>query len=170
MNFRPSVPGNLEHWQVFRDDKQIIRFLNNLQEFSDFSVSYKEEGKNYVAIDEPIRNTVPRDLVALEQIFDRHDMSKTKEESIKLGDFVEVNIGTDKDPKMIKIGKWISNKESKRIIDLIQDYRDIIAFSYDEFKAYREDVIQHTIPLKEDVKPFRQKLRQINPKLAPMTQ
>ena len=31
-------------------------------------------------------------------------------------------------------------------------------------------MIQHTIPLKEDVKPFRQKLRQINHKLAPMIQ
>ena len=24
INFRPSVPGNLNHWQVFKDDKQII--------------------------------------------------------------------------------------------------------------------------------------------------
>ena len=37
--------------------------------------------------------------------------------------------------------------------------------------AYREDVFQHTIPLKPECqkgKPFRQKLRQINPKLAPI--
>ena len=40
-----------------------------------------------------------------------------------------------------------------------------------ELKAYREDVFQHTIPLKQDVrevKPFQQKVRQINPKLAPI--
>ena len=117
-----------------------------------------------------IRNPVPRGLVALEQMFDRHDMSKKKEELIKPGDFFEINIGTNKDLKMIKIGKGISNEERKRIIDLVQDYRDIITFSYDELKAYRKDVIQHTIPLKEDVKPFRQKLKQINPKLAPMIQ
>jgi hypothetical protein len=35
-----------------------------------------------------------------------------------------------------------------------------------ELKVYREDVIQHVIPLKEETKPFRQKLRQINPKLV----
>lgn len=74
-------------------------------------------------------------------MFDRYDMSKKKEESIKPRDFFEINIGTDKDPKMIKIGKKILDKESKRIIDLIQEYRDIIALSYDELKAYREDVI-----------------------------
>jgi ribonuclease HI len=40
--FRPSVPDNVDHWQVFRDDKQILRFIHNVQEFSDFKVSYKE--------------------------------------------------------------------------------------------------------------------------------
>ena len=48
-----------------------------------------------------------------------------------------------------------------------------MAFSYDELKDYREDVFQHTIPLKEEakeVKPFQQKLRRINPKLAHVVQ
>jgi hypothetical protein len=37
-------------------------------------------------------------------------------------------------------------------------------------KAYKGDIIQHTIPLKEGVQPFRQKQRNINPKLAPLIQ
>jgi len=45
-----------------------------------------------------------------------------------------------------------------------------LAFTYDELKVYMEDVIQHVIPLKEESKPFRQKLRQINAKLAPLVQ
>ena len=48
-----------------------------------------------------------------------------------------------------------------------------MAFRYDELKDYREDVFQHTIPLKEEakeVKPFQQKLRRINPKLAHVVQ
>jgi hypothetical protein len=52
----------------------------------------------------------------------------------------------------------------------VQEYRDMFAFTYDELKAYRGYVIQHTIPLKQDTKPFRQKLRQINPNLAPLVQ
>lgn len=28
--FSPSVPDNLEHWQFFDNDAQIIRFMNNL--------------------------------------------------------------------------------------------------------------------------------------------
>ena len=45
----------------------------------------------------------------------------------------------------------------------------MFAFTYNELKAYREDVFQHTKPLKQEMKevnPFQQKLRQKNPKLA----
>jgi hypothetical protein len=45
-----------------------------------------------------------------------------------------------------------------------------LAFNYDELKVYREDIIQHVIPLKEEINPFRQKLRKLNPKLAPLVQ
>jgi len=45
VNFRPPVPDDVDHWQVFRDDKQILRFIHNFQEFLGCKVSYKEEGK-----------------------------------------------------------------------------------------------------------------------------
>jgi hypothetical protein len=76
--FRPSVPDNLDHWQVFKDDEQILRFIHNVQEFSGFNVSYKEEGKDYIEEDNPIKNPVPRGIASLEKIFDRHDMYKRK--------------------------------------------------------------------------------------------
>jgi hypothetical protein len=30
--FRPFVPNNFDHWQVFKDDKQVLRFIHNLEE------------------------------------------------------------------------------------------------------------------------------------------
>lgn len=45
--FRPSVPDNIEHWQIFNDESQVIQFLNNMEEFLNFKVGYKEEGCNY---------------------------------------------------------------------------------------------------------------------------
>ena len=55
-------------------------------------------------------------------------------ESIKIGDYVEIYIGTDKDPKLIKIGKDTSKNERNSLINLIKEYRDVLAFSYDELK------------------------------------
>jgi hypothetical protein len=62
-------------------------------------------------------------LVALEQIFDRHDMHKKKKEVIKHGDFIEMNIGKSEERRMIKIGKGTSEKERKELINLVQEYR-----------------------------------------------
>ena len=47
INFRPSVPDNMEHWQVFQSDEQILKFLHNIDEFSNLSVNFQEEGKEY---------------------------------------------------------------------------------------------------------------------------
>jgi hypothetical protein len=168
--FRPFVPDNIDNWQVFKDDEQVLRFIHNVKEFSDFNVSYKEEGKEYVQEDNPIKNPVSRGIVTLENIFDRHDMYKKKKELIKPGSYIEINIRTKEIPRFIKIGKETSEKERRELISLVQEYRDVCAFTYDELKSYKEDVFQHTIPLKDDTKPFKKKLRRINPKLAPLVQ
>jgi hypothetical protein len=36
-------PNNFEHWQVFNDDSQIIRFMNNLQEFAQYQVDWRSQ-------------------------------------------------------------------------------------------------------------------------------
>ena len=47
INFRPSVPNNMEHWQVFCDDEQILKSIHNIEDFSNFNVNFQEEGKEY---------------------------------------------------------------------------------------------------------------------------
>jgi hypothetical protein len=47
-------------------------------------------------------------------------------------------------------------------------YKNVFAWSYDDFKTYDTSVIEHKIPLKHGIKHFRHKLRQINPILLPV--
>jgi hypothetical protein len=44
----------------------------------------------------------------------------------------------------------------------------VLAWTYEDLKTYDTSVIEHKIPLKEEDRPFRQKLRQINPMLLPI--
>ena len=30
INSRPSILDNVDHWQVFNDDKQLLRFIHNI--------------------------------------------------------------------------------------------------------------------------------------------
>ena len=50
----------------------------------------------------------------------------------------------------------------------MKKYTDVFSWSYDDIKEYDTSIIQHTIPIKPGEKPFRQKLKRINPKLVPI--
>lgn len=50
----------------------------------------------------------------------------------------------------------------------MQKYHDVVAWSYEDLKTYDTSVITHTIPLKTEVRPFRQRQRPINALLEPV--
>ena len=35
MRHRPSIPNNIQHWQVFEDDEQLHKFLETVDEFAE---------------------------------------------------------------------------------------------------------------------------------------
>lgn len=51
---------------------------------------------------------------------------------------------------------------------MFKEFQELFAWSYDDLKSYDTSVIQHTIPLKENQKPFKKKLRRVNPVLLPL--
>ena len=69
------------------------------------------------------------------------------------------NIGTQKEPKIVKLFKDVSLNYKERYIKFFREYTDVFAWSYEDLKTYDVSIIQHKIPLKEGIKPFKQKLR-----------
>lgn len=175
---RPSVPDNVQNWQVFQDDEDILRFLkceNILSGQEIDCAAYVEniDGKDTVFGQEVVQlktNKIPKGLVVLETIFDNHDRAQVHMNEHSAKDLEEINLGTKETPKKVNIGKKLSPEIRKNLIDLLRKYRHVFAWSYDDLKAYREDLFQHEIPLKPDAKPFRQKQKPINPTLAPKMQ
>lgn len=100
-------------------------------------------------------NRIPRGLVALERAFDDKERTCFPKFVDKMSDFEEVNLGTSQVPKNVYIGKCLSQRSRNNLIDLLKKFRHVFAWSYDDLKAYREDLFQHEIPLKEGTKPFR---------------
>jgi hypothetical protein len=49
------------------------------------------------------------------------------------------------------------------MLNCLKNIKMSLPWSYDNLKTYDTSVIEHNIPLKHGIKPFRQKLRQINP-------
>ena len=102
--------------------------------------------------------------VSLENKFDRDDRCKLKDTTSNTK-YEEVNIGSQEYPCTIKVCKILDSRERKEVIDLVREFRDLFAWSYNN-KNYDKNIIQHAIPLEENVKPHLQKLRKVNPKLA----
>ena len=115
-------------------------------------------------------NKVPKVLVVLENIFDNQDRVKPRIKDPKPQELEEINLGSNEAHKKVYIGQNLLAEIRKPLIDLLMKYRHIFSQSYDDLKAYREDLFCHVIPLKDNIKPFRQKQRPVNPTLAPKMQ
>ena len=75
---RPSVPDNIEHWQVFEDDKDIVNFLLNEDKYHGQEMDCSDlvetiDGRETIFGQEVIQlktNKVHKGLVVLENVFD----------------------------------------------------------------------------------------------------
>lgn len=112
-------------------------------------------------------NKIPRGLVELERLFDNKDMANFKPNTRSCEEVEKINLGSENNPREFYIGKKLTPKIITALVNLLRKYIHVFAWSYDDLKAYREDLFQHEIPLKPDEKPFRQKQRPINPTLSP---
>jgi hypothetical protein len=132
--FRPSIPNNLEHCQVFEDDSQILRLMENNREFTNSQVNFLAD---YMDLDivNLQNNTLLKGCVPLEQLFDRHDVYKGKNPKQQIDEALEFNIDIEIDPRMVKIGKGTTQKESNEILDLVREFKDNFAWNYDELKV-----------------------------------
>lgn len=75
----------------------------------------------------------------------------------------ETNMGSELKPKMIKISKTLPAHIKLKYLELFREFSDVFSWSYEDLKSYDTEIVQHNIPLEENQKPFRQKLRRINP-------
>jgi hypothetical protein len=83
-------------------------------------------------------------------------------------DVEDYNIGTQEDPNIIKLSKTLSPEVKQRYICLMKEFTDVFSWSYEDLKVYDTKVLQHVILIKEDHKPFKQKLRRTDPLLFPL--
>jgi hypothetical protein len=52
-----------------------------------------------------------------------------------------------------------------KFTELLREFQDVFAWSYEDLHCFDPSLIQHAIPIKEGIKPVKQKQRLINPTL-----
>jgi len=169
----PTIPDNQRCCQFFQDDEEINDFLQNKGKFKDTSIDTEHDDgnddlqMNQMEVFQLKDNIIPKGLIPLEELFDQDVIAwkptlRPTEKGVE-----EVNIGIAENPKMIKLSKTLPPEVRGKYISLLSSFSDAFAWDYSDLKTYDTSIIQHTIPIKPNQKPFCQKLRRINPKLFP---
>jgi hypothetical protein len=112
-------------------------------------------------------NQILKGLIPLEILFDQNDIPVKSTLQPQLEEVEDCDIGTKEESRMVKISKLLPLEIKDKYKNLLRQFKDVFSWSYDELRTYETAVIDHKIPLKHGVKPFRQKIRQINPILFP---
>ena len=72
-----------------------------------------------------------------------------------------INIGTEENPKLVLIGSTLTLEKKSELTNLLKEYKDVFAWSYQDMSGIDPEIVQHRIPLNPDAKPVKQKLRRI---------
>jgi hypothetical protein len=140
VKYRPSIPDNVKHWKVFEDDLEIKRFLETVDEFFALHIDqdHDTEKKSLMLmfflnkiVDHHIvqfpSNHIPKGLVPLERLFDRNDVVVKVKGSTENVDVTECNLGTEEDPKYVKLSSSLSKEQRDEYVKLLKDFSDVFS-------------------------------------------
>ena len=72
-----------------------------------------------------------------------------------------INLGIEEERREMKIETTLSLATRKELIDLLQDYSDVFAWSYQDMPGLDTKIVVHNLPLREKCAPIKQKLRRV---------
>ena len=76
-----------------------------------------------------------------------------------------VNLGTDDAKKEVKVGSSLDPSSKKEITNLLKEYADIFAWSYQDMPGLSIEIVKHQLPMKPKCQPIQQKLRRVKLKM-----
>jgi ribonuclease HI len=128
---RPALPDSVDSWQVFDSDEKICRFFENKEEFKYLHISHEleEETGDIIQLK---TNKIPPSLSVLESMFDSNDATtfapSIDSESVrKVQESIPINLGTEKDPKLVYIGSQCSPFDIAQFKELLTEFKDVFA-------------------------------------------
>ncbi|KAA3469375.1 RNA-directed DNA polymerase (Reverse transcriptase), Ribonuclease H-like protein [Gossypium australe] len=74
-----------------------------------------------------------------------------------------VSLGDEQEKKDVKIEGCITTLTKRDLIKLLQEFKDVFAWSYQDMSSLSTDIVVHRLPIKEECKPVQQKLQMMRP-------
>ena len=77
-----------------------------------------------------------------------------------------VNLGSEEERKEVKIGALLSSAVKESLIELLKEFPDVFAWSYQDMPGLDTNIVEHHLPLKPECPPVKQRLRRTHPDMA----
>jgi len=153
VKYRSSITDNVKHWKVFKDDIEIKKFLEIVDEFFDFHIDQDQDTKEIPHADVFLNkivdhhivqlpsNHIPKGLVPLERLFDINDVAVKVKGSTKSADVTECNLGTEEDPKYVKLSSSLSKEQRDEYVKILKEFVDVFAWKYEDLRTYDTNIM-----------------------------
>ena len=66
-----------------------------------------------------------------------------------------INLGTEEDMKEVKVGANLKPNVKEHLVQLLNDYVEIFAWSYEDMPGLDTDIVVHHLPTREDYPPIK---------------
>ncbi|KAA3483746.1 reverse transcriptase [Gossypium australe] len=160
LGIRPYEPGCvLDNWTaeefpvVFRDYTESLNINDMSNDTTDPEVRFDQDMCSKESQDfEGDRDCdLPPDLLR---------MVKQEEKQILPHEEEVENISLE-EGKMVKIGTRIAVETRQDLVELLQEFKDVFARSYQDMPGLSTNIVVHRLPIREECKPVQQRLRRM---------
>ena len=86
-------------------------------------------------------NHIPRGMIPLETNFEQNNVSIDPKVKPAENAMEDKNIGTEEDPKIVRLSKKLHAKEKDEYVKLMKKYTDVFSWSYDDLKENDTSII-----------------------------
>ena len=87
------------------------------------------------------------------ETFNNEELKQGHVEPIK-EETKSINLGTNDEPKMVKIGNTLTSSEKDALVTLLKEFKEVFAWSYEDILGINIDIVQHCIPTDPAMKPI----------------
>ncbi|RDX93934.1 hypothetical protein CR513_23744, partial [Mucuna pruriens] len=121
-----------------------------------------QSGKDSSPIVEPVREG-DAETEALAEVEMQIERERPKFQPLTK-ELESVNLGDERNKKEVRIGSQMSQESRKALIELLQEFSDIFAWSYRDMPGLDRSIVEHRLPMLPKAVPVRQQLRRMKPK------
>ncbi|KAF5933234.1 hypothetical protein HYC85_029405 [Camellia sinensis] len=99
-------------------------------------------------IDHDFQNFDENDKKGIPRVL-KHLINQEEERFVKplVDEIISINVGIEKDPRLVQIGSTLSSEECEHSVALLKDLKDVFVWSYEDMLGIDPEIVQHRIPL-----------------------